>query len=149
MYHVHVGDRVAYSGPNMCVRVGDLEPGTEYTVTVQAENEAGVGPCSEVTHARTLHGPPPQPIPPRMTSRTGSSLTVEFKVDGDQRYGVTFYTLRMDGHVVHVAPADGDVTSYEATGLNFFSEHTFEVMITNPAGDSPFSDPLIARTSPG
>jgi hypothetical protein len=84
-----------YSGPDMCVQVTDLLPGTAYEFRAAALNNQGASSWSEIGTATTLPAAPLPPPAPQLTASSSSSLSVVWKEPYDQGSPVTSYTLNM------------------------------------------------------
>jgi hypothetical protein len=84
-----------YSGPDVCVQVTDLLPGTAYEYRAAALNSHGAGPWSEIGTATTLPAAPLPPPAPQLAACTSSSLTISWVEPYGQGSPVSSYTLNM------------------------------------------------------
>lgn len=85
-----------YSGPEMCVQVTDLVPGTAYEYRAAALNSQGAGKWSDTGMTSTLPAAPMAPAAPAVTAATSSSLMVSWtQPQMDHGSPVTSYTVNM------------------------------------------------------
>lgn len=84
-----------YSGPDMCVQVTDLLPGTAYEYRAAALNGQGAGPWSEIGTTLTLPAAPSAPAAPQLTSSSSSSLAVSWTRPYDHGSPVTSFTVNI------------------------------------------------------
>lgn len=59
--------------------VGGLQPGVSYTVTVAAQNAAGVGPASVTSNPATVEGPPDAPLNVTLTATAGDQVQANWQ----------------------------------------------------------------------
>ncbi|MGH3170019.1 MAG: fibronectin type III domain-containing protein, partial [Trebonia sp.] len=59
--------------------VGGLQPGIGYTVTVAAQNGAGVGPASAASNPATVEGPPDAPLDVTLTAAAGDQVRANWQ----------------------------------------------------------------------
>ncbi|KAM9436332.1 fibronectin type III domain-containing protein 3B [Clarias gariepinus] len=142
--------RVVYSGEEPQYTLTDLRPATDYHVRVSAVCNAIKGPHSEARTFTTHSAPPETPLPPRLSHRTKSSLTLQWKPPVDNGSKITSYKLEWDegkknsvfrecyfGHqrhfkVMRLCPAGG---------------YTFRVAARNDIGSSGFSPEVVFHTT--
>lgn len=84
-----------YAGPDMCVQVTDLLPGTAYEYRAAALNSHGAGPWSVIGTATTLPAAPLPPPAPQLAACSSSSLSVTWVEPYGQGSPVSSYTLNM------------------------------------------------------
>jgi titin len=101
-----------YAGPDVCVQVTDLLPGTAYEYRAAALNSHGAGPWSEIGTATTLPAAPLPPPAPQLAACSSSSLTVTWVEPYGQGSPVSSYTLNM----ARLGPAGG--SSSGSSGAN-------------------------------
>lgn len=137
-YEVRVGD-VTYSATgNSCVRDG-LTPGAAYAYSVKAKNSVTESDWSPERTKFTLTDPP---ATPQGLAAVQDMTTVT--LDWESVCGATSYDLEADGLVTSV----GDATTFQDTGLDPGTEHTYRVRARNSGGKSAWSDPVSASTYP-
>uniref|UniRef100_A0A8B9HSY7 Fibronectin type III domain containing 3Bb n=1 Tax=Astyanax mexicanus TaxID=7994 RepID=A0A8B9HSY7_ASTMX len=142
--------KVVYSGEELQYTLTDLRPATDYHVRVSAVCNSVKGPHSEVRAFTTHSAPPETPLPPRLSHRTKSSLTLQWKPPVDNGSKITSYILEWDegkknsvfrecyfGHqrhfkVMRLCPAVG---------------YTFRVAALNDIGPSGFSPEVVFHTT--
>uniref|UniRef100_A0AAY5EE10 Fibronectin type-III domain-containing protein n=1 Tax=Electrophorus electricus TaxID=8005 RepID=A0AAY5EE10_ELEEL len=142
--------RVVYSGEELQYTLTDLRPATDYHVRVSAACNSVKGPDSEARTFTTHSAPPDIPLPPRLSHRTKSSLTLQWKPPVDNGSKITSYILEWDegkkngvfrecyfGHqrhfkVMRLCPAVG---------------YTFRVAALNDIGPSRFSTEMVFHTT--
>uniref|UniRef100_A0AAR2K2C1 Fibronectin type-III domain-containing protein n=1 Tax=Pygocentrus nattereri TaxID=42514 RepID=A0AAR2K2C1_PYGNA len=88
--------RVVYSGEELQYTLTDLRPATDYHVRVSAVCNSVKGPHSEARAFTTHSAPPETPLPPRLSHRTKSSLTLQWKPPVDNGSKITNYVLEWD-----------------------------------------------------
>uniref|UniRef100_A0A8B9JAL5 Fibronectin type III domain containing 3Bb n=1 Tax=Astyanax mexicanus TaxID=7994 RepID=A0A8B9JAL5_ASTMX len=141
---------VFFSGEELQYTLTDLRPATDYHVRVSAVCNSVKGPHSEVRAFTTHSAPPETPLPPRLSHRTKSSLTLQWKPPVDNGSKITSYILEWDegkknsvfrecyfGHqrhfkVMRLCPAVG---------------YTFRVAALNDIGPSGFSPEVVFHTT--
>ncbi|KAF6257140.1 fibronectin type III [Scenedesmus sp. NREL 46B-D3] len=101
-----------YSGPDVCVQVTDLLPGTAYEYRAAALNSHGAGPWSDIGTATTLPAAPLPPPAPQLAACTSSSLSVSWVEPYGQGSPVSSYTLNM----ARLGPVGGSGSSSGANG---------------------------------
>ena len=84
-----------YSGPDTCVQVTDLLPGTAYEYRAAALNSHGAGPWSAVGVAATRPAAPLPPCAPTLVCASCSGLSVAWAEPYGQGSPVSGYTLAM------------------------------------------------------
>uniref|UniRef100_A0A8C1VWP9 Fibronectin type III domain containing 3Bb n=1 Tax=Cyprinus carpio TaxID=7962 RepID=A0A8C1VWP9_CYPCA len=72
--------KVVYSGEELQYTLTDLRPATDYHVRVSTVCNSMKGPSSDARAFTTHSAPPDTPLPPRLSHRTKSSLTLQWKV---------------------------------------------------------------------
>ncbi|XP_030624730.1 fibronectin type III domain-containing protein 3B isoform X2 [Chanos chanos] len=141
---------VVYSGGDLERYLTDLRPATDYHVRVSAVHNTVRGPHSEARAFTTHSAPPDTPLPPRLSHRTKSSLTLQWRPPVDNGSKITSYVLEWDegkknsvfrecyfGHqrhckVIRLCPAVG---------------YTFRLAALNDIGTSGFSPEVVFYTT--
>uniref|UniRef100_A0A672KZI3 Fibronectin type III domain containing 3B n=1 Tax=Sinocyclocheilus grahami TaxID=75366 RepID=A0A672KZI3_SINGR len=142
--------KVGYSGEELQYTLTDLRPATDYHVRVSTVCNSVKGPSSDARAFTTHSAPPDTPLPPRLSHRTKSSLTLQWKPPADNGSKITNYVLEWDegkknsifreyyvGHqrhckVMRLCPAVG---------------YTFRVAALNDIGTSGFSTEVVLYTT--
>uniref|UniRef100_A0A673MU62 Fibronectin type III domain-containing protein 3B-like n=1 Tax=Sinocyclocheilus rhinocerous TaxID=307959 RepID=A0A673MU62_9TELE len=142
--------KVVYSGEELQYTLTDLRPATDYHVRVSTVCNSVKGPSSDARAFTTHSAPPDTPLPPRLSHRTKSSLTLQWKPPADNGSKITNYVLEWDegkknsifheyyvGHqrhckVMRLCPAVG---------------YTFRVAALNDIGTSGFSTEVVFYTT--
>uniref|UniRef100_A0A673MY14 Fibronectin type III domain-containing protein 3B-like n=1 Tax=Sinocyclocheilus rhinocerous TaxID=307959 RepID=A0A673MY14_9TELE len=142
--------KVVYSGEELQYTLTDLRPATDYHVRVSTVCNSVKGPSSDARAFTTHSAPPDTPLPPRLSHRTKSSLTLQWKPPADNGSKITNYVLEWDegkknsifreyyvGHqrhckVMRLCPAVG---------------YTFRVAALNDIGTSGFSTEVVFNTT--
>uniref|UniRef100_A0A8C1G0Y1 Fibronectin type III domain containing 3Bb n=1 Tax=Cyprinus carpio TaxID=7962 RepID=A0A8C1G0Y1_CYPCA len=141
---------LCFSGEELQYTLNDLRPATDYHVRVSTVCNSVKGPSSDARAFTTHSDPPDNPLPPRLSHRTKSSLTLQWKPPADNGSKITNYVLEWDegkknsifreyyvGHqrhckVMRLCPAVG---------------YTFRVAALNDIGTSGFSTEVLFYTT--
>uniref|UniRef100_A0A672KU60 Fibronectin type III domain containing 3B n=1 Tax=Sinocyclocheilus grahami TaxID=75366 RepID=A0A672KU60_SINGR len=122
--------KVGYSGEELQYTLTDLRPATDYHVRVSTVCNSVKGPSSDARAFTTHSAPPDTPLPPRLSHRTKSSLTLQWKKNSIFRE----YYVGHQRHckVMRLCPAVG---------------YTFRVAALNDIGTSGFSTEVVLYTT--
>ncbi|XP_075908491.1 LOW QUALITY PROTEIN: fibronectin type III domain-containing protein 3B-like [Petromyzon marinus] len=150
---------VLYSGPCHTYKVQRLQESTEYRFRIQASNQAGRGPYSELHSFTTGKAIPPAPKAPRVTQLEGSRCEVSWDpvppMSGDPLLYCLYLHSPRDSEYKQVYK--GMATSFQIPGLHFNSEYRFRVcasrqsVCTSSGGDplaAPTQTELVGQPSP-
>ncbi|CAN0242913.1 unnamed protein product [Lampetra fluviatilis] len=150
---------VVYSGPCHTYKVQRLQESTEYRFRIQASNQAGRGPYSQLHSFTTGKAIPPAPKAPRVTQLEGSRCEVSWDpvppMSGDPLLYCLYLHSPRDSEYKQVYK--GMATSFQIPGLHFNSEYRFRVcasrqsVCTSSGGDSlaaPTQTELVGQPSP-
>ncbi|XP_078132940.1 fibronectin type III domain containing 3Ba isoform X1 [Sander vitreus] len=88
--------RLIYSGEELEYHLKDLRPATDYHVRVSAMYNSVRGSCSEAGSFTTHCSAPDVPLSPKLSHRTKSTLTLQWKPSGDNGSKITNYLLEWD-----------------------------------------------------
>ncbi|KAI5705127.1 hypothetical protein M8J76_013911 [Diaphorina citri] len=139
-----------YNGEAQSCRIQDLKPGTDYAVCVQVHLEEIVGIASEPTLFTTPPCEPDQPNPPKLVTKTRTSLALKWNAAVDNGAHVMHYILESDQ-----GNATGDFKEIsKSKNKNFtLSKLTpstcfrFRLAAVNQHGKSLYSDVVLYSTS--
>uniref|UniRef100_A0AAY5EAT9 Fibronectin type-III domain-containing protein n=1 Tax=Electrophorus electricus TaxID=8005 RepID=A0AAY5EAT9_ELEEL len=139
-YTIAVGDDHVASSTT-CHVIRELQPDTEYSVQVRAENAAGAGPFGPCLRVRTRPLPPPAPRlecaavgPQSLRLRWGESGK------GPLTNQVT-YILQMEDRNQRFVPIyRGPSRTYRVQRLSESSRYTFRIQAVSEAGEGLFSE---------
>uniref|UniRef100_A0AAY4EYG2 Fibronectin type-III domain-containing protein n=1 Tax=Denticeps clupeoides TaxID=299321 RepID=A0AAY4EYG2_9TELE len=142
---------LVYSGTNMFCQISNLEAASSYCCRLQAVNQAGAGPHSELVTCRT-----PAAIPDAVQGfylqdhidahhySLSTSLSLVWEEPCCNGAEITSYTIAMGDRLI----STGNVTCYVVSDLQPDSEYNFQVRAENAMGAGAFSQRLVARTRP-
>lgn len=138
--------------------IGDLQPGTEYRVSVAAYSQAGKGRLSSPRHITTLSRdsclPPAAPQQPHVVVVSDSEVALSWKPgesEGSspiQHYSVEFTRPDIDKSWTLIQERI-QMDSMVIKGLDPDTNYQFAVRAVNPHGPSPRSRPSDTVRTPG
>lgn len=138
--------------------IGDLQPGTEYRVSVAAYSQAGKGRLSSPRHVTTLSRdsclPPAAPQQPHVVVVSDSEVALSWKPgesEGSspiQHYSVEFTRPDIDKSWTLIQERI-QMDSMVIKGLDPDTNYQFAVRAVNPHGPSPRSRPSDTVRTPG
>ncbi|KAG7487384.1 hypothetical protein MATL_G00022640 [Megalops atlanticus] len=144
---------LVYCGTETQYEITDLAPATHYCCRLQAANQAGAGPYSDLVTCRTppaCPGPVPalrlqehDPADARLPSPS-TCLALQWEEPCDQGSEVTSYTIALGDSLISV----GRQTCHVIEGLQPDSEYSLRIQAVNRIGAGPFSPALQVRTWP-
>uniref|UniRef100_A0A8C5ABI7 Fibronectin type III domain containing 3Ba n=1 Tax=Gadus morhua TaxID=8049 RepID=A0A8C5ABI7_GADMO len=143
---------VIYSGVATQCELSELTPATSYCCRLQAVNQAGAGPYSELVSFQTpATNPDPvislcllDPAPSESDHSPSTCLYLKWEEPSSNGAEITSYVITMEDQTINVETA----TSHLVTGLQPDSEYRVQIQAVNAIGSSPLSPPLLARTRP-
>jgi Fibronectin type III domain/Protein of unknown function (DUF4232) len=136
--------------------VGGLQPGVSYTVTVAAQNAAGVGPASVASNPATVEGPPDAPLDVTLTAAAGDQVQANWQTPPGNGAPVTKAAVALynsDGTLVSsatVLPPATSVIFPTAIGGSLPDGHGYYVQLraSNRFGTgAPTADSNVVTTS--
>ncbi|KAL2085278.1 hypothetical protein ACEWY4_018598 [Coilia grayii] len=142
--------RLAYSGQELEYNLTDLRPATDYHVRVSAVCDTVRGPRSEAGAFTTHCGPPDTPLPPRLSHRSRSSLTLQWKPPVDNGSRITGYILEWDEgrkNATFRGCYYGNQRHFKVTRLSPATGYTFRLAALNDIGTSGFSPEVAFNTA--
>ncbi|XP_071384803.1 fibronectin type III domain-containing protein 3B-like, partial [Centroberyx affinis] len=141
--------RLIYSGDELEYNLKDLRPATDYHVRVSALYNSVRGSCSEAGSFTTHSSVPDVPFPPKLSHRTKSTLTLQWKPPGDNGSKITNYLLEWDEGKKNSVFREcyfGSQRHCKLTRLFPASGYTFRVAAHNDIGTSGFSTEVVFYT---
>uniref|UniRef100_A0A8C1RL52 Fibronectin type III domain containing 3Ba n=1 Tax=Cyprinus carpio TaxID=7962 RepID=A0A8C1RL52_CYPCA len=142
--------RAIYSGEELECNLKDLRPATDYHVRVNAVCNSVKGSCSEVGAFTTHSSTPDCPLPPKLSHRTKSTLTLQWKAPVDNGSKITSYLLEWDEGKKNNIFREcyfGSQRHYKLTHLCPAMAYTFRVAARNDIGMSGFSPEVVFYTT--
>ncbi|KAJ8409624.1 hypothetical protein AAFF_G00230250 [Aldrovandia affinis] len=142
--------RVIYSGEELECNLKDLKPATDYHVRVNAVCNAVKGSCSEAGAFTTHSSTPDCPFPPKLSHRTKSTLTLQWKPPVDNGSKITNYLLEWDEGKKNNVFREcyfGSQRHCKITKLCPAMGYTFRVAARNDIGTSGFSAEVVFYTT--
>ncbi|KAG9494077.1 hypothetical protein GDO78_001751 [Eleutherodactylus coqui] len=142
--------KIVYSGEELECHLKDLRPATDYHVRVYTANKSVKGSCSEPITFTTHSCAPECPFPPKLSHRTKSSLTLQWKTPVDNGSKVTSYLLQWDEgkrNSVFRECYTGNQRHCKLTKLCPAMGYTFRVSARNDIGKSEYSQEVVYYTS--
>ncbi|XP_061650231.1 fibronectin type III domain containing 3Ba isoform X3 [Phyllopteryx taeniolatus] len=143
--------RLIYSGEEVEYHLKDLRPATDYHVRVCAAYNCVRGSCSEAS-SFTTHcsvSVPDVPLAPKLSHRTKSTLTLQWKPPGDNGSKITNYLLEWDEGKKNSVFREcyfGSQRHCKMTRLFPACAYTFRVAAHNDIGTSGFSSETVFYT---
>ncbi|XP_021928755.1 fibronectin type-III domain-containing protein 3A isoform X2 [Zootermopsis nevadensis] len=138
-----------YSGVSLSCRIEDLRPGTEYSVCLQVQLEELQSSVSEPTTFVTPACEPDQPQPPKLITRSRTSLQLRWNGSADNGSHITHYILEYDE-----GRDEGFVEVFKSRGkqhnlakLQASTGYKFRLAAVNAYGKSCYSDVVQFSTS--
>uniref|UniRef100_A0A8C2ID50 Fibronectin type III domain containing 3Bb n=1 Tax=Cyprinus carpio TaxID=7962 RepID=A0A8C2ID50_CYPCA len=142
--------KVVYSGEELQYTLTDLRPATDYHVRVSTVCNSMKGPSSDARAFTTHSAPPDTPLPPRLSHRTKSSLTLQWKPPVDNGSKITNYVLEWDEGKKNSIFREyyvGHQRHCKVMGLCPAVGYTFRVAALNDIGTSGFSTEVVFNTT--
>uniref|UniRef100_A0A8C9W1Q2 Fibronectin type III domain containing 3Ba n=1 Tax=Scleropages formosus TaxID=113540 RepID=A0A8C9W1Q2_SCLFO len=142
--------RLVYCGDELECNLSDLRPATDYHVRVNAMCNTVRGSCSEPGSFSTLSSVPDCPLPPKLSHRTKSSLTLQWKPPVDNGSKITNYLLEWDEGKKNNVFREcyfGSQRHYKLTRLCPAFGYTFRLAARNDIGTSGFSPEVVFYTT--
>uniref|UniRef100_A0A8C4HPM1 Fibronectin type III domain containing 3Ba n=1 Tax=Dicentrarchus labrax TaxID=13489 RepID=A0A8C4HPM1_DICLA len=141
--------RLIYSGEELEYHLKDLRPATDYHVRVSAMYNSVRGSCSEAGSFTTHCSIPDVPLSPKLSHRTKSTLTLQWKPPGDNGSKITNYLLEWDEGKKNSVFREcyfGSQRHCKLTRLYPACGYTFRVAAHNDIGRSGFSTEVVFYT---
>ncbi|CAL1288525.1 unnamed protein product [Larinioides sclopetarius] len=134
--------KVIYSGKETKFLSNDLKPATSYSAQIQAKLNKLSGNPSESSTFKTLCCKPDAPQPPKLQSRTKTSISLKWNAAVDNGAKITSYILEYDeglGSDNFVEIFNGLQKQYKAAKLKASTCYRFRLAAVNEFGQSDYS----------
>uniref|UniRef100_A0A8U8AM45 Uncharacterized protein n=1 Tax=Geospiza parvula TaxID=87175 RepID=A0A8U8AM45_GEOPR len=145
--------QLAYSGTETCFEISDLSAATHYCCRLQAINQAGAGPYSELVTCRT-----PAAVPDAVSTLSvledehvascqpspSVCLVLSWEEPSNNGAEITSYNIDLGDVSIPV----GNVTSHVIEGLLPETSYRIRIQAVNEIGAGPFSHFIKAKTRP-
>uniref|UniRef100_A0A3P9IAC8 Fibronectin type III domain containing 3Ba n=1 Tax=Oryzias latipes TaxID=8090 RepID=A0A3P9IAC8_ORYLA len=141
--------RLIYSGEELEYHLKDLRPATDYHVRVLAMYNSVRGSCSEPVSFTTHCSVPDVPLPPKLSQRSKTTLSLQWKPPGDNGSKIVNYLLEWDEGKKNNVFREcyfGNQRHYKVTRLFPACCYTFRVAAHNDIGRSGFSSDVAFYT---
>uniref|UniRef100_A0A673MU79 Fibronectin type III domain-containing protein 3B-like n=1 Tax=Sinocyclocheilus rhinocerous TaxID=307959 RepID=A0A673MU79_9TELE len=146
---------LVYSGTETYFQISNLEASTDYCCRLQAVNQAGAGPYSDLVTCRTPAAAPDvvsgfrlvdHPLNPTESEPFSHSTCLALTWDEPRCNGaeMTSYSISMGDSIITA----GNVTCHVIRDLLPDSEYSLQIRAENEMGPGPFSQTLTVRTRP-
>uniref|UniRef100_A0A3Q2PSW8 Fibronectin type III domain containing 3Ba n=1 Tax=Fundulus heteroclitus TaxID=8078 RepID=A0A3Q2PSW8_FUNHE len=142
--------RLIYSGEELEYHLKDLRPATDYHVRVSALYNSVRGSCSEAGSFTTHCSAPDVPLAPKLSYRTKTSLSLQWRPPGDNGSKITNYLLEWDEGKKNSVFRDcyfGNQRHFKLTRLQPACGYTFRLAANNDIGTSGFSPEVVFHTT--
>ncbi|XP_045929385.1 fibronectin type-III domain-containing protein 3A [Micropterus dolomieu] len=142
-YQLQMGDKsgrfiTLYKGPCHTHKVQRLNESTSYTFRIQAFNEAGEGPFSNVYTFTTPRSPPAPVKAPKVERLDDNSCEVTWEALSPMKGDPIIYTLQcMMGNSEFKQAYKGSATSFHVQNLQPNSDYRFRVCAIRQCQDAP------------
>uniref|UniRef100_A0A671UDA2 Fibronectin type-III domain-containing protein 3A n=1 Tax=Sparus aurata TaxID=8175 RepID=A0A671UDA2_SPAAU len=142
-YQLQMGDKSGrfislYKGPCHTHKVQRLNESTSYTFRIQAFNEAGEGPFSNVYTFTTPRSPPAPVKAPKVERLDDNSCEVTWEALSPMKGDPILYTLQcMLGNSEFKQAYKGSATSFHVQNLQPSSDYRFRVCAIRQCQDAP------------
>lgn len=136
-----------YHGPELECTVGNLLPGTVYRFRVQALNDGGYGPYSDVSEITTAAGPPGQCKAPCISCMPDGCVLVSWESPDSSGADISEYRLEWgeDEESLELI-YHGTDTRFEIRDLLPAAQYCCRLQAFNQAGPGPYSELVLCQT---
>eukprot|EP00058_Branchiostoma_floridae_P023774 XP_002609264.1 hypothetical protein BRAFLDRAFT_124749 [Branchiostoma floridae] len=159
VFYKHTADdeiQAAVVAPNKLNHTNiDVDPMTEYVVTVSAFTSAGDGPESRPVTVRTQEGVPSSPFGLYAYALDTDSISISWQLPLDPNGVIEGYNLYYeadgseDEEMVQVGPEDGVNSPYVLAGLQPYTLYSLEIAGVTGGGEGDRSDQVKVTTLEG
>ncbi|XP_043558530.1 fibronectin type III domain containing 3Ba isoform X1 [Chiloscyllium plagiosum] len=142
--------KIIYSGEDLECSLTDLQPTTDYHIRVSTIYNSVKGSYSEPVSFTTQSCAPDTPSPPKLSHRTKSTLTIQWKAPVDNGSKITSYLLEWDEGKRNNRFREcyfGNQRHYKLTKLLPAIGYTFRLAACNDIGTSGFSQEVVCYTA--
>nr|XP_033814966.1 fibronectin type III domain-containing protein 3B [Geotrypetes seraphini]XP_033814967.1 fibronectin type III domain-containing protein 3B [Geotrypetes seraphini]XP_033814968.1 fibronectin type III domain-containing protein 3B [Geotrypetes seraphini]XP_033814969.1 fibronectin type III domain-containing protein 3B [Geotrypetes seraphini]XP_033814971.1 fibronectin type III domain-containing protein 3B [Geotrypetes seraphini] len=142
--------KIIHSGEELECSLKDLRPATDYHVRVYAMYNSIKGSCSEPISFTTHSCAPESPFPPKLSHRSKSTLTLQWKAPVDNGSKISNYLLEWDEGKRNNGFREcyfGSQRHCKLTKLCPALSYTFRLAARNDIGTSGYSQEVVCYTS--
>ncbi|KAM8954041.1 fibronectin type-III domain-containing protein 3A-like [Pelodytes ibericus] len=141
--------KLVYSGEAATCTLTELRPATDYHVRVSATCPVLEGSVSELVSFTTQSCEPDIPAPPRLTNRSRTYLSLQWKAPSDNGSKISGFLLEWDEgkHGPFKECYSGYLKQYKLTKLSPSTKYAFRIAAKNDMGMSGFSERVVYYTS--
>ncbi|XP_059847759.1 fibronectin type III domain containing 3Ba [Hypanus sabinus] len=142
--------KIIYSGEDLECSLTDLRPTTDYHIRVSTIYNSVKGSYSEPVSFTTQSCAPDTPFPPKVSQRTKSTLTIQWKAPLDNGSKITSYLLEWDEGKRNNGFRECYLGSQRQCKLSKLLPaigYTFRVAACNDIGTSGFSQEVVCYTA--
>nr|XP_040581209.1 fibronectin type-III domain-containing protein 3A-like isoform X2 [Lepeophtheirus salmonis] len=140
--------RSVFKSESLNCRLPDLRPNTEYHIRIHTLLDNIKGGASEIVSFRTLPSEPDTPFPPKVASKSKTSINLRWNAPSDNGSSIQNYILEFDeGKSSPFSPIfTGRAKNYNVTKLSPATPYRFRLIAVNEFGQSRPSETIIAIT---
>ncbi|XP_078687345.1 usherin-like isoform X3 [Branchiostoma floridae x Branchiostoma belcheri] len=159
VFYKHTADdelQAAVAAPNQLNHTNpNVDPMTEYVVTVSAFTSAGDGPESRPVTVRTQEGVPSSPFGLNAFPLDTTSVSVSWQIPLDPNGVIEGYNLYYeaagsdDEELIQVGPEEGVDSPYVLSGLQPYTLYSLEIAGVTGGGEGDRSDQVKVQTLEG
>ncbi|KAG1708537.1 Fibronectin type-III domain-containing protein 3A [Nymphon striatum] len=134
--------KAVYNGGDLNCKLKDLKPATDYQSRLQAFIDDLKSQTTDSVSFRTLPCKPDAPNPPKLQSRTKTTLSLKWNMAADNGSKITSYLLECDSNNNEgfVEIYSGLNKQYKCTKLTTSTDYKFRLSCVNQLGKSDYSD---------
>lgn len=141
--------KLVYSGDATEITLKDLKPATDYFLRVCTSLEDLKGKPTKAVQFTTGTCEPDAPVPPKLSSKTKTSITLKWNATCENGSKVTTYMLDYDKGLGDgfVEVYNGLQRQHRVSKLQASTKYMFRVAAINNVGKSQYSEPVAFYTS--
>jgi len=142
--------KLVYSGDATEIMLKDLKPAIEYHLRVSSLLDDLKGELTKAVSFKTLTCEPDCPSPPKLATRSKTSLQLKWSATETNGSKITSYVLEWDqgqGNMHFTELYNGINKQYKVARLSASNGYTFRLAAVNSIGRSEYSDAVCYYTS--